>query len=150
MDHGRRYVAGLRVNGASRSASWLDASFVRHGGRLDFTMSATPGAWGTGAADVPPSFTDGAEARNNVGTTPDGQGNLGSLNLSDWSLSRSGLTGGHVHLASAAPGTPDNWIPHGQRVDLPDQRASTVSFPGLATKGPSAGTVLNSDGTTSR
>ena len=161
VDRGRRYVAGLRVNGASRSASWLDASFVRRGGRLDFTMSATPSAWGTGAADVPPSFTDGANARNDVGTTPDGQGNLGSLDLSDWSLSRSGVpapgaavplgsTGVTFTWPSAAPGTPDNWIPHGQRVDLPNRQASSVSFLGLATNGPSAGTatVVYTDGTT--
>ena len=114
VDHGRRYVAGLRVNGASRSASWLDAS----------------------------------------------QGRLGSLDLSDWSLSRGGVpapgpsvplgtTGVTFTWPSAAPGTPDNWIPHGQRVDLPNQPASRVSFLGLATNGPAAGTaaVLYTDGT---
>ncbi|WP_433383358.1 GH92 family glycosyl hydrolase [Actinoplanes sp. CA-142083] len=157
---GNKYVAGLRVNGSRQTANWLDARFVRTGGRLDFTMSATPGTWGTGARDVPPSYTDGADARNNIGTTPDGQGNLGSMDLSDWSLSRTALapgaslplgsTGIIFTWPSAAPGTPDNWIPHGQRVDLPDAAASSVSFLGLSTNGPAAGTatVVYTDGTT--
>ncbi|WP_432981850.1 GH92 family glycosyl hydrolase [Dactylosporangium sp. CA-233914] len=165
VQNGKKYVAGLRVNGKQQSASWVDAAFVRSGGRLDLTMSATPGAWGTGAKDVPPSYTDGADARNNVGTTPDGQGNLGSMDLSDWSFSRGGLaaagaapgaklpfgaTGIEFTWPDAAPGTPDNWIPHGQRVDLPNRNAGSVSFLGLATNGPATGTatVVYTDGTT--
>ena len=42
-----------------------------------------PGVWGTGARDLPPSYADGTDARNNIGVTPDGHGNLGSLDLSD-------------------------------------------------------------------
>jgi putative alpha-1,2-mannosidase len=68
VQDGARYVAGLRMNGTKRTANWLPSNFVRSGGRLDFTMSAIPGSWGTGAAGVPPSYTDGADARNNVGT----------------------------------------------------------------------------------
>nr|WP_296064321.1 GH92 family glycosyl hydrolase [uncultured Actinoplanes sp.] len=157
-----RYVGGLRVNGKPQTASWVDSAFVRHGGTLDFTMTATPGTWGTGASDVPPSYTDGADARNSVGTTPDGQGNLGSLDLSDWSLSRTalaaaGITPGRTvpgtafTWPAAEPGTPDNWIPHGQRIAVPDTTAGgTVSFLGLSTNGPAAGTavVTYTDGTT--
>ncbi len=156
-----RYVTGLKVNGASRTASWLDASFARHGGTLRFTMSDTPGTWGTGARDVPPSYTAGADARNNAGTTPDGQGNLGSMDLSDWSLSRTALAaagatpgapltvGGTTFTwPSAEPGTPDNWIPHGQTISV-GKAATSVSFLGLATNGPATGTatVQYTDGT---
>ncbi|MFI1995493.1 GH92 family glycosyl hydrolase [Actinoplanes sp. NPDC020271] len=156
-----RYVASLRVNGHGQTASWLDASFARHGGTLDFTMSDTPGTWGTGPADVPPSYPAGADARNNAGTTPDGQGNLGSMDLSDWSLSRTALAaagatpgaaltvGGTTFTwPSAAPGMPDNWIPHGQKVTV-GKAASSVSFLGLATNGPATGiaTVQYTDGT---
>jgi predicted alpha-1,2-mannosidase len=158
---GARYVGGLRVNGREQSASWLDSSFLRKGGTLDFTMTTTPGAWGTGAADVPPSYTDGADARNSIGTTPDGQGNLGSLDLSDWSLSRTALAAAGITPGSTVPGTaftwpaaepgrPDNWIPHGQRVTVTDRTAGgTVSFLGLSTNGPAAGTavVTYTDGT---
>ncbi|GAA2540643.1 hypothetical protein GCM10010435_05100 [Winogradskya consettensis] len=162
---GARYVNALEVDGRSRTASWLDTSFVRKGGTLDFTMKSTAGTWGTSAADIPPSYTDGADAMNNVGTTPDGQGNLGSMDLSDWSLSRTALAaagarpGAQLPLAgtdtaftwpAAEPGKPDNWLPHGQRVELDNAAASTVSFLGLATNGPSAGTatVQYTDGTT--
>ncbi|MEV4348740.1 GH92 family glycosyl hydrolase [Actinoplanes sp. NPDC049596] len=161
---GQKYVSGLRVDGFRRSANWLGASFARTGGRLDFTMSATPGSWGTAASDVPPSYTDGANARNNVGTTPNGQGNLGSMDLSDWSFSRESLaaagatpgaslplgdTGMKFTWPSAAPGTPDNWIPHGQRIFV-NKNAGRVSFLGLATNGPSTGTatVVYTDRTT--
>ncbi|MFI5936456.1 GH92 family glycosyl hydrolase [Actinoplanes sp. NPDC051494] len=162
---GARYVGALKVDGKAQSKSWLDSSFVRKGGTLDFTMTATAGAWGTAATDVPPSYTDGSDALNNAGTTPDGQGNLGSMDLSDWSLSRNALAtagaspGADLPLAgtgtvftwpSAEPGKPDNWIPHGQVVDVPDAPAGTVAFLGLATNGPSTGTatVRYTDGTT--
>ncbi|GAA0463244.1 alpha-1,2-mannosidase [Paractinoplanes deccanensis] len=162
---GKRYVSALRVNGARTTANWLDARFVRTGGRLDFTMAATPGTWGTAAKDVPPSYTQGSDARNNVGTTPDGKGNLGSMDLSDWSFSREALaaagatpgaslplsdTGIAFTWPTAEPGTPDNWIPHGQRVDLPNRPATAVSFLGLSTNGPATGTatVVYTDRTT--
>ncbi|WP_436528956.1 GH92 family glycosyl hydrolase [Actinoplanes sp. HUAS TT8] len=156
-----RYVTGLTVGGTKQTASWIDASLVPHGTTLDFTMSDTPGTWGTGAADVPPSYTAGADARNNAGTTPDGQGNLGSMDLSDWSLPRTalaaaGATPGATVTAggtaftwpSAAPGTPDNWIPHGQRIAV-GKAGTSVSFLGLATNGPATGTatVQYTDGT---
>ncbi|MFG1992208.1 GH92 family glycosyl hydrolase [Actinoplanes sp. NPDC048988] len=154
VQNGKKYVSSLKVNGRNRTANWLDA---RTAGRLDFTMAATPGTWGTGAADVPPSYTDGADARNNIGTTPNGQGNLGSMDLSDWSFSRESLAAagatpgaslplGQTGIAftwpTAAPGTPDNWIPHGQRVEVKNAKAGSVSFLGLATNGPSTGMAI--------
>lgn len=54
------YVHGLRVNGRTSQASWLPASFVRDGGRLDYTLSTEPDpAWGADAA--PPSFREGEQ-----------------------------------------------------------------------------------------
>ncbi|MEU4564923.1 GH92 family glycosyl hydrolase [Actinoplanes sp. NPDC023936] len=156
VSKGKRYTTALRVNGERTDANWIEA---RTTGTLDMTMSATPGNWGRG---VPPSYTGGADARNNAGTTPDGQGNLGSLDLSDWSLSRTALAQAGAAPGAAlafgdttftwpdaAPGEPDNWIPHGQRIDLPDAAAASVSFLGLATNGPATGTarVEYTDGT---
>ena len=164
----RRYTTGLRVNGRAQTASWVGSSFAREGGTLRFTLSDEPGAWGTGDGDVPPSYTEGMDARNNAGTTHDGRGNTGSLDLSDWSLSREGLaaagaapgarlplvvdgadTGVAFTWPDAAEGEPDNWIVAGQRVDLADTPASAVSFLGLATNGPARGTayVEYTDGT---
>ncbi|MEV5827706.1 GH92 family glycosyl hydrolase [Spirillospora sp. NPDC052242] len=167
VEDGARYTTGLRVNGRAQTASWVGAEVVRSGGNLVFEMSRTPGDWGTGADDVPPSYTEGADARNNAGTTPAGRGNLGSLDLSDWSLSREALAaagarpGARLPLGGsgiaftwpdAAPGEPDNWIPHGQRIDLPDEPSTGIAFLGLATNGPSAGTatVRYTDGSTQR
>ena len=69
VSSGAKYVGALKVNGAKHSQSWLDSSFARPGGTLDFTMTKSPGTWGTAATDVPPSFTNGTNFRNSVGTT---------------------------------------------------------------------------------
>ncbi|WP_461003154.1 GH92 family glycosyl hydrolase [Streptomonospora sediminis] len=153
---GKRYTTGLRVNGKPRSESWIDARFVRSGGTIDFETAAAPGDWGTGAGDVPPSYTDGADARNNIGTTPEGRGGLGSLDFSDWSLSRAALAGAGAEPGAeipfdgtgieftwpdTEPGQPDNWIPHGQRIGVDRSGAGKISFLGLATNGPAAGTA---------
>jgi predicted alpha-1,2-mannosidase len=55
------YVQSMKVNGTATSHDYLRYPDIAAGGTLDFTMGATPSAsWGTGASDVPPSFTDGA------------------------------------------------------------------------------------------
>ncbi|MDG4797072.1 GH92 family glycosyl hydrolase [Micromonospora sp. WMMD1082] len=151
-----RYTTGLSVNGVAQSASWVGGDFAAAGGVLDFTLSAAPGTWGTGAADVPPSYDDGRHDRNNIGITSAGAGNRGSLDLSDWSLPREqlaaagaapgaeiahGTTGVVFTWPAVADGEPDNWIVHGQRIDLAPTQAAAVSFLGLATNGPARGTA---------
>ncbi|MFI5758495.1 GH92 family glycosyl hydrolase [Streptomyces sp. NPDC051569] len=160
----KKYVKSLKVDRKETTRSWVGEDFARKGGTLDFTMAAKPGTWGTGAGDVPPSYTDGGDSRNNTGTTPAGQGNLGSLDLSDNSLSREQLaqagaapgarlplgdTGVEFRWPATEPGQPDNWIPHGQRIEMDGVRATGISFLGLATNGPSQGTatVEYADGT---
>src|SRR6185369_596479 len=47
---------------------WLPESFAVDGGRLDFTLGASPTSWGSGKADAPPSFRDGeVPVRGRVG-----------------------------------------------------------------------------------
>jgi len=53
-------VQGVTVNGAATTHSFVRYPDVAAGGTLAYTMGASPGSWGTGAGDVPPSFTDGA------------------------------------------------------------------------------------------
>ncbi|MBQ1091926.1 GH92 family glycosyl hydrolase [Streptomyces sp. B93] len=151
------YIKGMTVDGKPVTRSWLSEGFARAGGEIRLTMSSTPGTWGTRPTDVPPSYTDGADARNNVGVTPNGAGNTGSLDLSDNSLSRERLaeagaapgarlplgdTGIRFTWPDTEPGEPDNWIPHGQRIDMGGARATGISFLGLATNGPSSGTAV--------
>ncbi|NJC71737.1 alpha-mannosidase [Planosporangium thailandense] len=54
------YVRGLSVNGVPTSHNYLRYGDVANGVTLAYTMGGTPGDWGTGDGDVPPSFTDGA------------------------------------------------------------------------------------------
>lgn len=62
------YVHELKVNGRTSGHPWLPASFVRDGGRLDYTLSAEPApAWG--AQSPPPSFREG-EQPYQVGVGP--------------------------------------------------------------------------------
>ncbi|MEU2717667.1 GH92 family glycosyl hydrolase [Streptomyces sp. NPDC007205] len=54
------YIHSLKVDGRASDRPWLPASFVRDGGRLDYTLSATPDrAWG--ADSPPPSFREGEQ-----------------------------------------------------------------------------------------
>lgn len=152
----RRYTTALAVDGSAQTASWLPASFARSGGTLDFTMSAAPGTWGTGAGDVPPSFTDGTSARNATGITNDGEANMGGLDIGGTGLSRQDLAAAGVSAGSQIPlgntgvvytwpdtgAGPDHWIPAGQVLPFDDTPASGISFLGLATNGPARGTAV--------
>ncbi|WP_328580574.1 GH92 family glycosyl hydrolase [Streptomyces sp. NBC_00370] len=51
------YVRGLRVDGRRSTKPWLPATFAHTGGRLDFSLAATPDRhWGSDPTDAPPSF----------------------------------------------------------------------------------------------
>jgi predicted alpha-1,2-mannosidase len=54
------FVQGVSVNGAATTRNFVRYPDLAAGGSLVYTMTATPGSWGTGAGDVPPSFTAGA------------------------------------------------------------------------------------------
>ncbi|WP_212915059.1 GH92 family glycosyl hydrolase [Streptomyces sp. TS71-3] len=54
------YIQSLRVDGRASGKPWVPASFVTHGGKLDFTLGSKPNtSWGSAKADVPPSFQQG-------------------------------------------------------------------------------------------
>ena len=56
------YVRSLKVNGRTSDRPWLPSSFVRDGGRLDYTLGAAPDrTWGSDPADAPPSFREGEQ-----------------------------------------------------------------------------------------
>ncbi|WP_253194488.1 GH92 family glycosyl hydrolase [Streptomyces sp. MP131-18] len=152
----QRYIQSMSLDGTATTATWLPESFAREGGTVTYTLGNAPGDWGTGAGDAPPSYPEGTDAYNNIGTTPEGAGDTGSLDASAHTLPReslaeAGATPGGTLRAEAigteftwpdtGPGEPDNWVPHGQRVDLDDAGAASVSFLGLATNGPSQGTA---------
>jgi predicted alpha-1,2-mannosidase len=54
------FVQGVTVNGAATTHNFVRYPDLAAGGSLVYTMAASPGSWGTGAGDVPPSFTAGA------------------------------------------------------------------------------------------
>jgi predicted alpha-1,2-mannosidase len=54
-----QYVQSFARNGVASSRTWLRYADIAGTTTLNFGMGATPSSWGTSAADVPPSFTDG-------------------------------------------------------------------------------------------
>jgi glycosyl hydrolase family 92 len=55
-----QYVQSLTVNGSAVGHNYLRYGDVAGGATIAFSMGAGASSWGTGAADVPPSFGDGA------------------------------------------------------------------------------------------
>ncbi|UXY30586.1 GH92 family glycosyl hydrolase [Streptomyces sp. HUAS TT20] len=97
------YVQSLKVNGRSSDRPWLPASFVRDGGRLDYTLSAARNrAWGTSAP--PPSFREGEQPYQiGVGPTAATLAPGGSTEVGVRALSLSGGTGPEVRFRVETP-----------------------------------------------
>ncbi|GAA3286370.1 GH92 family glycosyl hydrolase [Dactylosporangium vinaceum] len=55
-----QYVQSVSLNGSAVSKNFIRYPDLAAGGTLTYTMGTSPSSWGTGAGDVPPSFTDGA------------------------------------------------------------------------------------------
>ena len=161
----KRYIQSATVNGAASTASFYDEDITLAGATIAYTMGTTAGVWGTKENDVPPSYDEAANVYNNIGTTPAAASNTGMLDATFHSLSRDELatkgaapgqqipfTGTDITFQwpNTNAGAPDNWIPHGQVLEMDNVKASSVSFLGLATNGPSQGTakVVYTDGST--
>jgi predicted alpha-1,2-mannosidase len=56
---GNVYVQGLTVNGKRYDKTYLPHDLIANGGTLQFTMGPQPSNWGTDAAAVPPSISQG-------------------------------------------------------------------------------------------
>jgi predicted alpha-1,2-mannosidase len=49
------YVQGLKLDGVATTSLWIPWSQLANGATLDFDLGPSPGTWGTGVADAPPS-----------------------------------------------------------------------------------------------
>jgi predicted alpha-1,2-mannosidase len=88
------YVRSLKVDGRTSDRPWLPASFVRNGGTLDYTLSATPDrTWGGDPADAPPSFRTG-EQPYQIGVGPT-TATLAPGDSTKVDIRALSLTGGH-------------------------------------------------------
>ncbi|WP_330460435.1 GH92 family glycosyl hydrolase [Streptomyces sp. NBC_00820] len=97
------YVHSLKVNGRSSDRPWLPASFVRDGGRLDYTLAATPDrTWGAGSP--PPSFREGEQPYQiGVGPTAATLAPGESAKIGIRALALSGGTGPEVRFKVQTP-----------------------------------------------
>jgi hypothetical protein len=91
-----QYVQSLAVNGTSTSHNYLRYGDIANGATVAFTMGDAASSWGTGAADVPPSFADGA-------TQPPAEPDLGP----DLALNRTVTAASACNSAEAAPKSVD-------------------------------------------
>ncbi len=57
-----RYITAATVDGRRSTRSWVSWDDIRHGGALSYTVSATPGTFGTKAKDSPPSIDASANS----------------------------------------------------------------------------------------
>lgn len=97
------YVRSLKVNGRSSDRPWLPASFVRDGGRLDYTLSATPDHY-WGASSPPPSFREGEQPYQiGVGPTTATLAPGDSTTIGIRALSLTGGTGPEVRFRVQTP-----------------------------------------------
>lgn len=99
------YVHSLKVNGRTSDRPWLPASFVRDGGRVDFTLSGAPDrTWGTDPADAPPSFRTGEQPYQiGVGPTAATLAPGETTKVAIRALSLSGGTGPEVRFRVETP-----------------------------------------------
>ncbi|MGW1722125.1 GH92 family glycosyl hydrolase [Streptomyces sp. NPDC002306] len=99
------YIRSLKVDGRGTDRPWLPASLVRDGGRLDYTLSATPDrAWGSDPADAPPSFREGEQPYQiGVGPTTATLAPGGSTELNIRALALNGGTGPDVRYRVETP-----------------------------------------------
>ncbi|MFF7984981.1 GH92 family glycosyl hydrolase [Streptomyces sp. NPDC007901] len=97
------YVQSLKVDGRTSDRPWLAGSFVRDGGRLDYTLSATPNrTWGT--ASAPPSFRTGEQPYQiGVGPTTATVAPGDSTEVDIRALSLTGGTGPEVRFHVETP-----------------------------------------------
>ncbi|GAA4263101.1 GH92 family glycosyl hydrolase [Dactylosporangium darangshiense] len=63
-----RYIGSATLGGTAFTRTWLSQADLAHGASLAYTVTGTPGSWGTGAGDTPPS--------SNHTTPPAAQPNL--------------------------------------------------------------------------
>ncbi|MFB7509424.1 GH92 family glycosyl hydrolase [Streptomyces broussonetiae] len=100
---GAPYVRSLKLNGLVHDRPWLPASFVRDGGRLDYTLSTTPDpGWGTGGA--PPSFREGEQPYQlGVGPTTAVLAPGGRTKVGIRALSMTGATGPEARFTVRVP-----------------------------------------------
>ncbi|MFF5188419.1 GH92 family glycosyl hydrolase [Streptomyces sp. NPDC000345] len=102
---GTPYIRSLKVDGRASDRPWLPASFVRDGGRLDYTLSGTPDkAWGSDPSDAPPSFRTGEQPYQiGVGPTTATLAPGGSTKVGIRALALSGGTGPEVRFRVETP-----------------------------------------------
>ncbi|MGI5238961.1 GH92 family glycosyl hydrolase [Dactylosporangium sp. CA-139066] len=50
-----RYIGTATLGGTAFTRTWLSQADLARGATLSYTVTGTPGAWGTGAGDTPPS-----------------------------------------------------------------------------------------------
>ncbi|MFK4851993.1 GH92 family glycosyl hydrolase [Microbacterium sp. ZW T6_19] len=125
---GADYVAGVSINGQAIADTTFDGDLVRGGGTLDFTMSATPSAWGAKdlgeQLEAPTALVDATKAGYGTTAASDGTpvGSLVDDNMNStvsftgttaelvWTSQSGPVSVGQYTLTDASKsGAPSNW-----------------------------------------
>jgi len=162
-----RFVQSMTVNGTAHAQSWLDLADIEQGGTVAYVLGAAASAWGTAAADQPPSFGPGqptslAAAINAHGISSDadtGEADFDGFgySYSKEALSAAGLTPGSPFTHGGVTfdvmpiGRVDHLMPVGEKLAFgTGQHGTFLAFLGSASVGPThgTGTITYMDGTT--
>jgi predicted alpha-1,2-mannosidase len=92
------YVQSLTLGGTPVTRNWIRYGDIAGGATLGYTMGTAPSAWGTGANDVPPSYTDGA-------TQPATPADLGTNLALNKAVTSSAACNANESAAKAVDGT---------------------------------------------
>jgi len=162
------YVQALSVNGTAQTSTWLPLSAVQNGGTLDYSLTTSPSAWGTGTSDAPPSYgiatastmadafngnsagVDGVANPDGTGADFDGQRNTYSATSMPVVGSSVTYLGATFTWGNASNGL-DNTLAQGQTIMMPSSPVGgNLVVLGAANNGPSTGTftLTYTDGST--
>jgi predicted alpha-1,2-mannosidase len=102
---GHKYINQVAINGAATTKSWMDWGNLSQDTTIDVTLGATPNAWGTADADLPPSWQQGSKPAalnvSTVGSATSGAVVLapGATGAAQLDVQRIGATSGSFDIA---------------------------------------------------
>lgn len=152
------YIQSAEWNGEVSTKLYLEPSVMESGGTLSFKMGSSPNmAWGTRAADAPPSFGATTSGFNSIGVSADSNTAAANFDGAGSSYSAEALAlvgvspganvtaGGLTFTWPNAPsGALDNYQAAGQTVALAAaKKGSKIGFLGSAVGAPAAGATGN-------
>jgi predicted alpha-1,2-mannosidase len=123
------YVRSLLLNGAGYARTWLPLDALADGATLHYTLSPRAEAWGSGADDAPPSFSEGERPAIGFSSVDLEEVRLGPGQARSFTLGVRNLTSEPRRVEWSAELPEGVWLqPARGALDLPGGGAGTVQL----------------------